>query len=511
MSDFDDQDYQDYQSVPSDDDAVEITDLEPADEVSTKHTMRTMHMPVPPQFPRQITPRRFNLTLRFAVVLSILLLVVIVLPNGFMTLSSISSRALDSVLPSPTPALPSGYNEFYLDTAIAGTHVVIDGHTVRLPRIGVDAPLTMQPGRHIITWFNNPFESQSCTLSIPFKSSDTCNFAYERATYHTTQFQVILLNESLASLSSEQGVALEQDTQTALDQIQATETVQPGELITGINGPVAALQPLKATLHFRLDTDDFGLCPDFATMLAANGIPCQVEKQSCELLCTIPWQARQTNTLANPIDNPAHTSFTWLTFALTNTAWDYTTLKGQPVGLQQPLGADSSLLGRQIVLLQIMWNSGWHVQVLLGDYLQQPIYVSVVSEQGMAHVPSTAIETMAVGDDPACATALGYAKSGMTTAPVLGSTRHVDIRLISSSNPALGCLIAVESGHGNLNPQQPGKAAYYLVRFGVFLTANTLAHLLRPEVPYADARALQVAQQLELLPGQNISLDVGDV
>src|SRR5207248_708952 len=44
--------------------------------------------------------------------------------------------------------------------------------------------------------------------------------------------------------------------------------------------------------------------------------------------------------------------------------------------------------------------------------------------------------------------------------------------------------------------------AYYMVRFGLLLTANTAAYLLRPGVPRADAYELSLVKQLATLPGQ---------
>ncbi len=53
------------------------------------------------------------------------------------------------------------------------------------------------------------------------------------------------------------------------------------------------------------------------------------------------------------------------------------------------------------------------------------------------------------------------------------------------------------------------RPAYYIVRFGLLLTANTVAYLLRPGVPRADAYELSLVKQLATLPGQAFTDAVG--
>jgi hypothetical protein len=519
MSDFDDQ-----HSMPlspfldepgsdpdTDEDTVEITDLEPGTRSPGLHPPDALRQLLLPRLPyplSRITAHRLNITLRIAVVLSIALLIVLVLPNSITTLENIGGRAISSVLPLSAPV---GYNQFYVEPTVAGLHVLIDNRSVSLPRIGIDAPLTFAPGNHIITWLGTPFQTQACTLSIPTLKGDTCTFAYENIRYHSVAYPVILLNESLTSLSPQESKMLVQAMNNALGQIAATAPVQPGELLTGENGPVPAPEPLQATLQFSFDSAQGGVCPDYTALLAEQGIPCQIEGQSCLLLCPVPWQSQPSvgylYRMQYPAQYPADTSsLAWFAFAITDTHWNYATLSGQLFGSVEPLGAEGSLLDKQLLLFAISWNGSWHVDVLPSSTLYRPIYVTIKVVRGVTH-PVTTLERILLSDDPACTTAIGYIRNGLTTSGAVPTSQQVHVQLFSALNPALGCL--VEAGSGGDTPQASANVASYLVRFGVLLSANTQAHLLRPELPYADAYALQIEQQLQQLPGQNIVLSIG--
>ena len=51
--------------------------------------------------------------------------------------------------------------------------------------------------------------------------------------------------------------------------------------------------------------------------------------------------------------------------------------------------------------------------------------------------------------------------------------------------------------------------AYYIVRFGLLLTANTVTYLLRPGIPRADAYESSLVKHLATLPGQAYTDVVG--
>ncbi len=454
-----------------------------------------------------VTQRQFTIAMRIGVAIGIVLLIVLVMPDSARFLSRMTGQVIHTIVPPPSPTLPPDYGRFYLDAAIPGTTVMLDEHPISLPRIGIDAPLHLSAGRHTLFWSVPPFNAQVCTISIPFVASDTCHFTITQVFYHNTSYQVILLPESLSDLTSKQRIQLMSTIERALAALSTTETVEKGELFTGSNGPTVATQTMQATLtmHFHLQQDD-QTCQAFVVMLAQNGIPCKIEGQSCAQLCTIPWQARQHYaTLLGPS--------TWLAFATTDASWTYHTPDGQLVGSNEPLGAGGSLLNRQMVFLRITWKIMWNVQVLLGSELQSPIYADWYAERGLPHTPSTSLEAMLVGDDPACGAARGYLAGGLARAPINGPvSREEHVYLVSSSNLAQGCLIEVTSGGTNQNGVTGhviGDTAYYIVRFGVLEAANDVAYLQAPELPRADAHALQIVDMLKNYPGQDVTLQVG--
>src|SRR2546430_14642132 len=64
--------------------------------------------------------------------------------------------------------------------------------------------LKLGRGHHLISWLAAPFQPQSCLLSIPFASDDTCRFAFDTVVHKSSLYQVILLHESLNTLPLEQ-------------------------------------------------------------------------------------------------------------------------------------------------------------------------------------------------------------------------------------------------------------------------------------------------------------------
>src|SRR5206468_4699825 len=100
--------------------------------------------------------------------------------------------------------------------------------------------------------------------------------------------------------------------------------------------------------------------------------------------------------------------------------------------------------------------------------------------------------------------------SGQAPGPQAGESTDAIVRLISASNPAIGCLVvATATDKTDTTPAPILPTARYIVRFGLLLAANPVAYLLRPGVPRADAYELSLVQQLATLPGQAFTDAVG--
>ncbi len=453
--------------------------------------------------PSKIRPtrRQPNRSLRLAIITSAVLLTFLVIPNGFATVQSMIRQAVLHPMSPSTQALPPGYDSFYMDKDITWAKVYVDERQVLLPRIGIDEPLKLGRGHHLISWRADPFQPQSCLLSIPFASDDTCRFAFDTVVHKSAAYQIILLHESLNTLPLEQRTALVGTIQAELSKVFASETVQTGEQYAGESGPVTARQPLRATLHFQLDSNSNWVC--FANMQTHSGLLCGIDRTDCRQLCSAPWQFRQQQSTVSVASG-------WSALAMTRSSWDYATENGHIVARDQPVGFVGPGLGQQLLLLHIAWDSVWHVKIFLGPELGPPIYTYIKSRGVNGRYALLLTGAVQVADDPACTVARQFVLSGLAAGPQAGESTHTIVRLVSSSNPATGCLVAVTAtDKTNSTPAPILQTAYYIVRFGLLLAANTEAYLLRPGLPRADAYELSLVQQLATLPGQSFTDAVG--
>ena len=195
---------------------------------------------------------------------------------------------------------------------------------------------------------------------------------------------------------------------------------------------------------------------------------------------------------------------------MTRSSWNYATENGRIVARDQPIGFVGPGLGQQLLLLRIAWDSEWHVNVLLGPDLGPPIYTYTKTRGINGKYQPFITGAVQVADDPACIVARQFVLSGQAPGPQSGESTDAIVRLISASNPAIGCLVvATATDKTDTTPAPILPTARYIVRFGLLLAANPAAYLLRPGVPRADAYELSLVQQLATLPGQAFTDAVG--
>ena len=442
---------------PLDDAEISITALSQPD---TSADTYSAHTPLPPR-----SSRRYTLALRLATAASVVLLALLVLPGSFPTLRNIISN----LVPTPIPTLPPGADRFYMDVSVPWTRVFVDGHLVHPPRIGVDAPLKLARGQHLIEWRADPFLPQSCTVSVPRQSpaahsiGDTCLFASEKVVHRSSELpvQLILLHESLGTLPNDQQMALIEAAQVGLDAQHLSETVRPGELYaTGQHGTVTATRPLQATLHLELDKEVNSVplpgnqCQSSIQLITPRF--CKIAGQDCLQLCAVPWQFRQPRS-------------DWIVFAMIFPSWTYTTGDGQFIDFSETPTIE------HLVLLSISWDNHslkWHVEALLGPDLGSPIITDGIQ----------------IADDPACATAQELFVKDLSN--------YSQVRFISGANPAAGCLVVATSKLTKMPTLSNPPIAYYLERFGVLLAANAVAHQLQPQLLLVDAYEQSLARKL---------------
>ena len=376
---------------------------------------------------------------------------------------------------------------YYVRASPSWGRLFIDGRLASVPAIGSDPPLRLAPGRHRLTWQAAPFLPQTCFISIPNNfATDTCQYN-ETVEFGSKFAGVIPFTETLATLPITQRNALLQATQSALDALQSTDTVQRGEHYTlAPNDPACkntpqnqcsatATQPLQATLSFRLDTNENSneLCID------PQPPPCYLFEQDCRLFCTGSFSA--------PVNVPE-----WNVFAPVKSLWTFATMSGQVLAHDVPDDsswdyATGQTMDESLVPLRITWDSlGWHVaapaDLSSGDFAGYSGYF-----------------------DPVCAGAV-ESVSGLNP-PVNAKGETVDLQWHFASGPlrAAGCLVVgtpLLNGLFTPTPTRPPQPVIYcLHRFGVLLLINSALPTTNWSLPRADSHEQQLARQLiSLLP-----------
>lgn len=409
---------------------------------------------------------------RIGVVVSAFLVLLVVLLASLPELRNPAVGWVTRFIPTPTATLPPGADRFYLSADVPWTTITLDGQPIQPPRIGIDAPLQLARGHHMLTWRADPFTPQQCSLDVPPTTASSCTITEQiRQGKSGPLASVVALGESLTTLSAYQAHLLSQTIQAALYHFSAI--IQPGEAyVNDLGTDTSVTQPLLAMLDMQIETDTDAHQSCSMSLVSLTPPPCAIEDQSCPTLCTVPWQDRQTAAAAPAAQD-------WLAFAVIHSSWDYATLDGQSIARNQPLNNARAPEVYQPILLQIGWDgSSWQVQPLFGPEQGSPIVVDGVQ----------------VADDPGC-----LAAEDVFSQEIVNFAR---LHFVSGPNPAVGCLVEGPVRTTPIGTPPPANApvAYYLVRFGVYLSVNALAHQL-DHWPLADAYEQQLAQELATLPG----------
>jgi hypothetical protein len=237
-------------------------------------------------------------------------------------------------------------------------------------------------------------------------------------------------------------------------------------------------QPLRATLHFLLDTSPTG---EQSCIAQGTEQACIFQAVSCQYFCPMPVQA---GTVSSPQND-------WDALAVVRPVWDYTTMDSKPVAANQPDSTDGEIVRNEYLApLHITWDGiAWHVSVLS----RSPFHVTL---PGNNTAPFSA-------SDPACAAAADEIVSMGGYYAATGGIPAVDLRFEAGRERADGCLV-VETPQQDQDAQfSPSFPAIFLLhRFGVILAANDAAHHYFPFLPLASTYEQKLAQHLAGLPAQ---------
>ncbi len=415
------------------------------------------HSPQDDRLPRN------RLRLGFTITIWLVLIAVVV-----AIFSPLRDIALNHIFPpsiTPTATVIAGDNQFYIQASPQGT-ITIDGKPVtQLPAVGTGTPIQLSRGQHKIVWQAPPFLPLTCIVSVPPLASEPCNYESLGNSSTTPGLRLITFSATLADLPNTRQTALKQAIQTALDRLQSTDTVQPGEQYlyapsSGTASVKTATQPLQATLRFKLDANTAS--QNSCVNGFGNSEICSLNGQNCLQFCT---------GISEGIGQ-SQGKLTWDLIALFYPTWTYTTQSGQVVAQNQPDANNANVGQDHSMEMNVTWDGAkW----LVG--------LNVSPEAVSQFTPS-----------PACAS-LNNLISATTQYGVTGTGKNVDWGFVTSTNEAQGCLAVVVPSPGQQTPtnfKQP--AAYFLYRFGVLLAANALAHSEFPNIPMADANEQSIAQ-----------------
>ena len=433
----------------ADDQDVEISDL-PDDETG-KQTWEKMRGKL-----RSLQPRRWRLLQGVAIALLGGCLLFLLLRGT----PGLNGSPFTSIFgPPPTPTAFNGPQSslFYVDASPPWGILSIDGKRLaRLPDETSGQPLQLAAGSHRLTWQAAPFSTQSCVISVPSSFTDTCTATESVQTPDRHFAWIISFRNSLDTLPQNQQNALGAQIQQALNGLQSSDSVHPGEQFvdTPLNShaPVippptmTARQTLRATLHLTWPGRFQG-----GTCMGGNTPnSCEMNGLDCHALCTLDNQGQ---------DNAWHVA------TVVATSWTYTALNGSIVAAN---ATDES--GEEIdhlLPLTITWDGArWHVQAA-SQFINGPIPCVAATDQGT--IGNT------FGTSPFQAFSWNF---------------------VPAQNIAAGCLIVLTSlVNGGPSPT-PNSQIIYLHRFGLFIAINRLAREYNSSAPGPTAYELSLAREL---------------
>ena len=267
--------------------------------------------------PEHDRPPRNRAQLVFTITL--FLVIVLLLVAIFSPLRDVVVNRFLTAAPTPTATLVAGDDLIDLQATPAGT-ITIDGHAIsacsdKCEPYLTDKPIRLSRGQHKIVWQAPPFLPLTCIISVPPVSTEPCNEESTGNDPNAPGEREIAFSAIMADLPLAQQTAVKQAIQAALNTLQATDVVQPGEQYLSPSGTTlvkTATQPLQATLQFHLDANPA------SQNICQNA--CSFNGQNCLQICTAPNSGIPATKTAQ---------LTWDMYALFYPTWTYTTQSGR--------------------------------------------------------------------------------------------------------------------------------------------------------------------------------------
>ena len=418
---------------------------------------------------RRLTPRQR--TARGGVAAASVLLALVLLCALAPEVRRAAQEVVFGPTATPAPTLAPGSDAVWFVPAAPGETVQLDGRTLTaLPLPGDPHPLRLSHGTHHIQWRADPFQPQSCVISVPAAPLDTCPTTPALDPATARPGRIVNTGESLATLPKEQRAALSTAINSALATVYSA-TVQPGEYYRTLNASqlslplTSAQQPLRATLRFEQELGWPEPCA------VTSIIACRAQGQDCEQLCTLIVPALADSPLAiDPNELKA-----WYAALVVGLSWTYITDDGRVLSQ----GAPDTAFNLTLLVVRITWNGAhWSVVPVLGD-----------------------IPGLPAANDTTC----GALANDLDAWVLQDFPQHpyvdvrTQVRYAADADPTDGCVgivTATSVGIGVTPTPITGTPPLLLHRFGVLLAANTAAHALWPAIPVADPSEQDLAARM---------------
>lgn len=421
--------------------------------------------PTPVRVSLRSTRTQRQRMLRISGSVAVIIVALLLILNSIVPVHTLLQLAAGPT-PRPTSTLPPNIDHFYLDASPPWGELTLD----RLPfTFSTNVPVQLSPGHHQFVWQANPFPSIRCTLSVPLNVKDTCKHITIATSVNgsASTAQEVTFYDTLNMLPDAQQTALIQAAQGALDAVQSTTTVQPGEHfihITGSHTTDVATQPLHATLHFDLKVGN----PELESAICANEFSSecyflhrfmsQDVSQNCDWFCTEP-DTYSTLTVPNY----------WQAVVIAQEYWDFTSLDGSAIAVDQPDTLLNSTNSAHFIYLNILWD-GTHW------------LASFNAQGGNAYNPLACLA----------------ANNELNEIPPPVGLNGFGFSVTSAAIPAAGCVESVQSTAASPSSSVPVSPpqALCLYRFGILLAANALAHRYWPSMLLANPYEQSLAKRL---------------
>lgn len=463
MQEHDEQNFSDKHEIDEQDigeQAIEIFDL-PGDERAENKTQdapssraRTRRISLGPRYTLRQRRRQAIITGSIVVIALVVFLVSALPVQTFFTQLT-------------TPALLSGPDLFYFPQLPSWGSFTLDGRPLTsTPTVDSGPPVQLSHGTHTLVWRGEPFTPLQCILVVPpVAGRQTCNTRDAGSNEYTRDASMISfpVGLSLQQLSSKERTALTNTLQNALNELQSSTNVLPGERYSyNQDGQVyIAREPLRATQSFQLDTD---AAAPAACQGPRFGPGCSLDGSDCRLICSVNWP---TNA-----HNPA--TLGWHVAVVVRQNWDYTATEKSSQILQKGASTlgDERLVTFQIKREQHRWHAAFH-------------------PQGASPF-----------DDPNCIAVVGQITSSSRYLQLDETQQRITWTYSSGQNRASGCLATgtVHSGATLDLPTSANSTVYLLYRFNQLQTSNDLSRQLWPYLPQTDKAVQQVAAQIASHP-----------